>query len=210
MKKAPRLPDLPAVFWAAIGISVSVILFAVFQWTLIDLITPFLVLPLRVALGLIFFSITIWSVVYWIRKRRQRFAALPTLVCVATIAIVALVTFTRLWINFNYWVNKADREKIVQLVSNGTLRPNVSYNRSLISLPTGSPHVSMGGNEIVVEEHLGKTYIFFFTYRGILDNYSGFLYVSPGGEPTRYSDLSEKESTQIEKFDESWYFAAHQ
>jgi hypothetical protein len=67
----------------------------------------------------------------------------------------------------------------------------------------------MGGNEVVVERHGGETYILFFTYRGILDNYSGFLYVTNGGSPSLFSDLSEEQFTQIVPQEQDWYFISH-
>ena len=67
----------------------------------------------------------------------------------------------------------------------------------------------MGGNEVVVESHDGANYVFFFTFRGILDNYSGFLYVPEGGKASRFSDLSEQDSTQIKHLENNWYFTSH-
>ena len=67
----------------------------------------------------------------------------------------------------------------------------------------------MGGNEVVVEEHDDKTYVLFFTFRGVLDNYSGFLYVPDGGSPSLFSDLDEQQFTQIVPLEENWYFVSH-
>ena len=50
--------------------------------------------------------------------------------------------------------------------------------------------------------------MFFFTYRGILDNYSGFLFVHSGGDPRRFADLGEP-TTDIIQQEDHWYFAAH-
>ena len=97
---------------------------------------------------------------------------------------------------------------IVRQVENGVLRPNVGHNPNLIALGSGAALVSKGGNEIIVEIHDGARYVFFFTYRGILDNYLGFLFVPAGGDPRRFSDLGEP-STQLIRRDEHWYFAAH-
>jgi hypothetical protein len=51
--------------------------------------------------------------------------------------------------------------------------------------------------------------VFFFTFRGILDNYAGFLYVPSGGKPTEYSDLNEPQSVEIEHLEGNWYYASH-
>lgn len=66
----------------------------------------------------------------------------------------------------------------------------------------------MGGNEIVVERHREGAYVLFFTYRGVLDNYSGFLFVPQGGDPRGFRDLGET-GTTIEPLEQQWYFVAH-
>jgi hypothetical protein len=64
-------------------------------------------------------------------------------------------------------------------------------------------------HEIVVEGKDGAQYVFFYTFRGILDSYSGFLYVSKGGAPTGYSYLGEEKFTQITPLEENWYHVSH-
>ena len=97
----------------------------------------------------------------------------------------------------------------MRLVIDGELQPNVEYNSQLIQLDTNERNLSMGGNEIIVEEHLGDTYVFFFTFRGVVDNYAGFLYVPLGGSPSLFGDLDEPDSTQLVEFLGNWYFASH-
>jgi hypothetical protein len=76
-------------------------------------------------------------------------------------------------------------------------------------LAAAAPQVSMGGNEILEEVHDGKTYLFFFTFRGILDSYAGFLFVPTGGDPRAFSDLNEAPATFITRYSEHWFFASH-
>ncbi len=51
--------------------------------------------------------------------------------------------------------------------------------------------------------------MFFFTFRGVLDNYSGFLFVPDGGDPKEFYDLGEPGSTQLVKYGKNWYWAGH-
>ena len=106
-------------------------------------------------------------------------------------------------------INKEQRERVVAKVLNGELQPNVKYNASLINLNAGYSGLSRGGNDIVVEDHEGLTYVFFFTFRGVLDNYSGYLYVPKGGSPEMYGDLDESEFTQIKHIESNWYLVSH-
>jgi hypothetical protein len=150
----------------------------------------------------------LWSAVAIFKRGRQAWASFA--ICAGTLLIWIVVPFTELWIGGNYWYYRDARGAVVERVLAGTLRPNVDYNSSLIRLPPGSPHVSMGGNEIVVEEHNGKKLVFFYTFRGILDNYAGFLFVPEGAEPLWYSDLGEPCCTQLEKYSDRWFWASHQ
>ena len=104
---------------------------------------------------------------------------------------------------------ESQRQEVVEKVYSGELVPNVRHNSSLIALGAEYSKLSMGGNEIVVQDIDGLVYVFFFTYRGILDNYSGFLFVPDGGDPRNYSDLNEDDVTQIVKYADNWYWASH-
>lgn len=87
----------------------------------------------------------------------------------------------------------------------GELLPNVSHNAKIISLPE---YGVSNGNAIVIEGERDNPYVFFFTYRGILDNYSGFLWVPEGGDPSQFGDASDK-GTEITHYGGQWYFIGH-
>jgi hypothetical protein len=212
MSKLFSLRSVPGPSRASIVASMALLLLYAFQWSIIDLITPFLFLPLEGLVWLIFLGMSIWSMVYWIRNRRLRRSWLPLLICCASFCLVMTVPFTNLWLRFDFSFRRNARERIVQDVSQGRLRPVPGYGQStkLISLPVGTQQVSMGGNEILEQEQDGKTYVFFFTNRGILSSYAGFLYVPTGGGPSAFSDLNEQSRTHIEKYSEHWFFASHQ
>lgn len=177
---------------------------------MIDSLTPFLFIPLAGALWLLFLISVIVSLVSLYRKRKLgKVAWLPIGINIAAILIVFFVPFTELWLKVNFALYKADREKVVQEVYSGNLQPNVRKNSPLIKLGSNYPNLSVGGNEFVVQEYNGRKYVFFFTFRGILDNYSGFLYVPDGGDPKLYSDLNEEDSTQIVKYDDHWFYASY-
>ncbi|MBL4954371.1 hypothetical protein JK635_19615 [Neobacillus sp. YIM B02564] len=46
--------------------------------------------------------------------------------------------------------------------------------------------------------------VLFFTYRGILDNFSGFVYVPNDQRP--YKNDFDGDFKEIEKLDKSWYW----
>ena len=123
--------------------------------------------------------------------------------------LLVLIPFTDLCLKWNFIHYRQEREKIVNQVLAGELQPNVEYNSSLIALPASFKYISCRRNDIVVEEHKDKKYIFFFTYSGILDNYAGFLYTPDGGDPAEYNDLHETASTQIVPYVENCYWVSH-
>jgi hypothetical protein len=198
-------------FVSAIFASLAIVVFSVFKWSIIDWITLFLYIPLAIVVWLIFLSTVIASITCITKWGEMGFYSLtPLAINVVVFLVVFLVPFTTLWLKANFTIYKNVREEIVDEIYKGELQPNVSHNSSLIALDKSYPRVSMGGNEIVVEEHEDKEYILFFTFRGVLDNYSGFIYVPEGGEPANYGDLHEKEVTQIVHWDGNWFYVSHQ
>lgn len=194
-----------AVFIASCLSSTVLLLALAFQWSLMDKLTPFLALPVIGLAWLFWFVVTIWAAVHAFKQRKiGRAAYIPILVCTITFLFAIFFPFTKIWINANFYLNKTERESVVSQVLSKKLIPNVSHNSSLIKL-TNDNNISSGGNEIIVREYNKHTYVFFFTYRGILDNYSGFLWVPKGGKPKLFQDAGEN-GTQILSYGDSWYF----
>jgi hypothetical protein len=186
-----------------------IVLMAALQWTIIDVVTPFLFYSLQAMAWLLLLVGFIWAIVVRVRTTVSGSVAnYPLLICSVAIVIALFVPWTRLWLVTNERLYRTDRERIVRQVEEGSLRPNVSYNRSLIALGSGAPAVSEGGNEILVEEHNGHSYVFFFTYRGILSHYSGFLFVPTGADPRLFADAADG-STILEQRNANWFFLAH-
>ncbi|MDH4120241.1 MAG: hypothetical protein OEV94_00845 [Deltaproteobacteria bacterium] len=209
MEKPENFRENP-VWLFSLAASLALLLVTFFQWSLIDWLTVFLFPLLLFILWVNFLGAAIWSVVYFlIHLKRWRVSLPPVMVCAVTLALLYFVPFTKLWLDLDFVLYKSAREELVEQVLNNTLKPNVSHNPDLIALPWHAPRVSMGGNEIVVEKHEGITYVFFYTFRGILDNYSGFLYVPKGGRPEKFSDLNETDSTQLVRLDDHWFYVSH-
>jgi hypothetical protein len=210
-KRFALVRSLPALVWIAFVGSALLLVTSAFEWPLVDWLTPFLFVPLKGIVWLIFLSISVWSLIHLIRNRRLRRASLPACICAVAFAMTALVPFTHLWLRFNFALNKPAREQIVRDILEGRLTPDIVYptGLGLISLSNSAPHVSNGGNKIETEKHDEKTYVFFFTFSGILSSYAGFLYVPTGGDPRAFSDLNEKNRTTIERYEDHWFFVSH-
>ncbi len=190
--------------------AVLIILLGIFKWSIIDRISPFLFMPFSGVIWLYFIIIVIASLTCILKYKKIGLVSLAPLAITGLAFVTAyFVPFTYLWLKADFAFYKNEREEIVQQVYKNELKPNVSHNPSLISLDDSYPNLSSGGNEIIVEEHDGQKYVFFFTFRGVVDNYSGFVYVPEGGDPRNFSDLNEMSSTQITPFGGNWYYGSH-
>lgn len=179
-----------------------------FQWNIADVLTPFLSLPLLAAVWALAVFGAIQACIHatceW-KKSTPTFA--PFAISVSALLLALFVPFTDLWLTANFNLKRSAREQVVQRVISGDLTPNVEHNTHLIALPRGSG-LSIGGDEIAIEGPHRNPYVFFCTFRGMLDNYSGFLWVPSGAEPEGYSDAGEQ-GTQIEHLDGNWFFIGH-
>lgn len=209
LKRFATIRSLPVAAWVAIAGSTLLLLVSALQWSLIDLLTPFLFLPLHGFVWLIFVGTCMWSLSYLVQTGIRRRAFLPITICAVCLGLVIFFPFTQLWLGFNFAINRTAREQVVRDILEHRLMSNVSYNEALISLPNRAPHLSAGGNEVVTEQHAGKTYVLFFAFRGLLGNFAGFLYVPTGGDPTMFKGLNEPRRTTVERYDDHWFFVSH-
>lgn len=190
--------------------SALALLAAALHWTLVDLVPVLIFMPLAEPASVLPLAIaTLVSVVVLARARGRGTAnRLALLVCVGAWVALATVPFTRIWLAANFRWHAAARERIVGEIASGKLKPNVDYNASLIALGPGEPHVSAGGNDVVVEmREGGRPWVLFFTFRGVLNHYSGFLYVPDGGDAETFGDLSHRKH-QVVRYAPGWYFVA--
>ena len=65
---------------------------------------------------------------------------------------------------------------------------------------------STGGGDILVERENGRLVVLFFTYRGILSHYSGYVYSSD--DPPALNDVFGDRVRQSWKVEPRWFFAA--
>lgn len=211
------MTDLPARpratrLWAAVGAASLVLLASrALEWSLADWLTPFLLAPLLVPVWLLMLGVFASALFHaWRRPWREW---LPALACIAAIAFALLAPFARWWLWADFHRRLAAREAVIADVQAGTLAPNVAHNASLIALD-GRAQVSAGGNEVVVERHQGSVYLFFYTERGVLDRYAGYLWVAADGDPQMFDD-GMRGHARIEGMGEfdgkgRWYFISRQ
>jgi len=191
-----------------VPLCLALIALTALQWSLVDLLTPFLLAPLLIGLWALLILATVASLVMWLLMRPRRVATvLPLLICGLTLAVLVLVPFERISTALDFARHEAAREALVEQVVSGALEPD---EHGLIALGSQAPLLSRGGNEVVVEEIGGEPYVLFYTYRGAPDGYSGFLWVPSGGDPRRFGDLGEPHSSTVRPYGGHWYWVKHE
>lgn len=207
MPTRPLPPRRRSRALASAALAAFLLLFvSMFEWTIVNAVTPFIALPLFGLAWLMIIVMTLWSLGYAYRCRIEgRSALAPLTICLGAILAAIYIPFTRLWLYANFHLKEEARTLVVAKIRAGELLPNVARNSKIIVLPGSG--VS-DGDAIVVEGRQDNPYVFFFTYRGILDNYSGFLWVPNGGSPTGFSDANDA-GTEIVPYGGHWYFLAH-
>jgi hypothetical protein len=178
------------------------------EWTLIDWLTPFLMIPVEAAVWLFFGLACLLALVSAFRHRKTpRRALAPIVLCLSTLALALTVPFTAIWLDVNFRWNRADREDVVRRIAEGKLVPNVKHNRKLIALDH-ERSISAGGNQVVVHNTPQGAFVSFYTYRGILGNFSVFVWVPDGATLDDYRRI-EGNPVHVRQLAKNWYFVAH-
>ncbi|MCA0149962.1 hypothetical protein LCD52_14275 [Rossellomorea vietnamensis] len=182
--------------------SVMLVALAFFQWHLIHILTPFLMPFLWLMAGGFFLVTIVFSIIAVFKRREWKAFILQSL----TVIFLFFFPFTQVVLNMDYENNRADRETVVKKVREGAITPNVPYNDSVIHLPEEYEALSRGGGDILVEKKNEEMLVLFFTFRGILDSFSGFVYSTSGNEPLS-GDFG-GDFIELEKLDKHWYYVS--
>lgn len=176
------------------------------QWELIDILTPFLLGPIIVFLRFTQIGLILLSIIYFIYRVRKGIiqAFIPLAINIGALLIVLFVPFTKIWLDRQFKSNWEDYQAIIEQVEKGEIAPD--GDDELVMLPLEYQHLSKGGGEIMVDQSGGVKRVFFFTFRGVLDNFSGFMYRSDNSSPQPddfYGDWK-----QIEQIHDHWFFCS--
>jgi hypothetical protein len=202
-------PSVRAGVIAAAIVSIVTLLVATFELSMADWPSGFVLLVVVPVVALAFFGCGLWSLTQLLRVRKDgvKFAS-PFLICAATLLILLYAPLQQVYLQHDFHWRLADRERIVARIERGELKPNVDYNKDLIALGTGEPHVS-AGNDIVVDQTDDGTYVLFLTSRGLKRYFTGFLHTPPGGDPKKFFEFDDKPPSQLVAYGKDWYFVAN-
>jgi hypothetical protein len=194
---------------AALIVSLVTLAIAIFEMSLGDFPSAFVLMGILPLAALLFIACLLWSVTQLLRIRTDGLKfALPFAICVATLLLLQYAPLQQIYLTQNFWRHRADRDRIVERVESGELSPNVDDNRNLIALPRRDARVSAGG-DIVIDDADEGAYVLFLTSRGLKHHFTGFLRVPPGGDPGKFFEFADKPPSQLVRYDREWWFVAN-
>lgn len=180
--------------------SLLLIFIALYQWTLVDLVTPFFMPLVWLVVFVIFAASMIMSLVIRIIIKTWK----PFVIHIAALLLYFFFPFNQVVIQVDFSKHLEEREEVIRLIESGKIKPNISYNESLIHLPDEYQYLSKGGGDIMLEAQENR--VFFFTYRGVLDHFAGFIYSPMDQKPT--NDYFDGDYFEIKKMRENWYWVS--
>ena len=194
------VPHAPAVT-AALALTTA----KAYYWNLAEWLSVFLCGPLLALLSIITTAVLLWSLAAALRTRGSWSRFLPAIFCSTALAAAWLVPFDTLWLKADFLLRRRDRESVIAQLRSGAISARFPGNSiELVALPS-SPAVSRSGNDILVSGSREDPFVFFYTFRGVLDNYAGFLHVPPGHRPDEFIAAGEHPFL-TRKFDDNWFF----
>ena len=192
---------------AAIVAALALIIVLATFWSLTDLSSIFFTMLLPTAAWLALGGVALWGLVFALRRHKDgKKRWLPFVICVAAAAIGAFVPFTDLWLSANYHLHRAARMRVVTALETGQLPTPTKLNSTMVVHLPWAAGTSNGGGDILVEREEGRLVVLFFTYRGILSHYSGYIYSSD--DPPALSQAFGDRVRQLTKMEPHWFFAA--
>ena len=201
-----RTPALTMAFC----VFLLVLFVGLFRWTLVEYLTPFIEPVLELAIGVLLLASLVWSVVHFIRTRKQtpKVGLPPLAVNALTIAIVTFVPFSLLTTGLDFRAHYRARMAVVSSVLDGRYE-NLVQSRGgrgdFIALPGQLSYLSSGGGDIIRLRRQNASLIFFFDFRGILDSFSGFVY-STDDSPPRDGDFGGR-FAEVARLRPNWFWA---
>lgn len=165
--------------------SVFALWFLAFEWSIIDRLSFFSgFVELGVATLLVAALLT--SLILLLRANRWRRLKFYAPIAANVIVVVAaiFVPFTDLWLAWDFKSHRKEREVVATAIFDGRIVPNYSHNPKLIALPGKHRDTSRGGGDVVLDYYNGSRSVYFFTFRGILGNSSGYLFMERDVPPS--------------------------
>jgi hypothetical protein len=151
----------------------------------------------------------LWSAAYVFWKAKERSIKrriFPLAVTTALLLILVLVPFISLYLKMDYHIHRSGREEVVRLIESGKIKYE-GRSRNNVKLPDKYKKHSKNGDVLLLVTDEGCD-VFFFTFIGVLDNFSGYLRVARDSEESVLSFFQEENLAEVSKIADHWYWVA--
>jgi len=128
----------------------------------------------------------------------------PIFITFLTFVIIAFAPLNEIYLSLDYIAYYNKRKEVIDVIYNQNLG-QFNGNSYVYELPKKYKSLSYEG-EIVIENNYKNKIILFYTYRGIMDNFSGFIYI-PNGY-ILHNEIFNSEIIQKVKINNNWYWVA--
>lgn len=183
---------------------VACLSFSFFFWELLPIVTPFLADYAWIGLLPIVLLAFTRAVTLPMRyaSTRGKWTLVPLILLSVTVAFVSLVDLSDAWIEANYWCMRGKRMEAVALIERGEGADIAELDRFLF-LPRGVFSISLGG-DVDIYTYDDNLKVLFFTYRGILGNNAGFMYIADDSV-VKEQGLG-RDIEVVKKMEDHWYY----
>ncbi|MCL6478056.1 MAG: hypothetical protein K6T65_06530 [Peptococcaceae bacterium] len=204
MNKPIKNRGVPTLYKISILISMVFLLEKIFWYSLCDLLSSFLLMPMEILLHFLFYLNIAWSIYYIFKKKKVDFlTSFPLLFGLLIFLLTHLLSASNIGLKLDFYSKLNEREKIVFMLETGELKDN---DTNLLTLPDKYKHLSKGGKILYEKGNNNNIKALFFTLRGVTDNYSGFIYCSDDKEPPK--DTFGGNIVLIRKIKANWFFVS--
>jgi hypothetical protein len=206
LKSLKRRDFTEIIFLAA---ALLVLLLVWFQWDAVTVITVFLMPFYWLTIGAVIIGVFVAAIIQAVKRHNGkplvRLLA-PFIIVAALLLALRYVPFTRLYLEADFALHTAGREEVVRLIEAGEIDFG-GERRGRAALPARYARLSKSG-DVLIRITDGGTSVFFFTFSGVLDNFSGYAYSSENSEWAIHALVRASDLREFVKKKEHWYWVS--
>jgi hypothetical protein len=203
--QGPNRRDFTEVIFLVVALFVLLLVW--FQWDVAEVVTVFLmpfywIFIVGIVLALV--GAAIIRVFKWRKYRSRERLLVPFAIVTVLIFALRNIPFTRLYLELDFMLHTAMREEVVQLIRVGEIDFGGEKD-GRVSLPRRYAGLSKSG-DVLIHITDGTVNVFFFTFNGVADNFSGYAYTSEYTESGIRDIFRIGELQEFAKKKEHWYW----
>jgi hypothetical protein len=205
--ESPKHRDFTEIIFLAAALLVLLLVW--FQWDAVTVITVFLMPFYWLTIGVVVIGMIAAAIIQAVKRHNGkplvRLLA-PFVIVAALLLALRYVPFNRLYLEADFALHTAGREEVVRLIENGEIDFG-DERRGRVTLPARYAKLSKGGDVLIHITDSGVD-VLFFTFDGVLDNFSGYAYSSADLESEVYTFARKEDLRELVKKKEHWYWVS--